>query len=229
MIYLTGDTHIPIDIEKLNEKNFIEQKKLTKKDYVIILGDFGGTWDKSQQRLQWLEWLKQKNFTTLFVDGNHENFDLLNSYPIDEWNGGKVHFINDSIIHLMRGQIFTIDNKKFFTFGGADSIDKARRLPRISWWPEELPNKQEYDEGLDNLEKYNWTVDYIVSHACSRKTFDKLSNCSINLKPYYTPINDYFDLLEEKVNFKHWYFGHYHDDREIDEKHTVLYDKIIQI
>lgn len=229
MIYLTGDTHIPINIEKLNEKKFIEQKNLTKNDYVIVLGDFGGTWDKSQQRLQWLEWLKQRNFTTLFVDGNHENFDLLNLYSIEEWNGGKVHFINDSIIHLMRGQVFIIDNRKIFTFGGAESIDKARRLSGISWWPEELPNKKEYDEGLENLEKNDWEIDYILSHCCSKNTFDKLSNRSINLKPYYTQINDYFDLLEEKVKFKHWYFGHYHDDKEIDRKHTVLYNKIIRI
>ena len=45
MIYITGDTHIPIDIKKLNTKNFSEQKTLTKEDYVIICGDFGGVWN----------------------------------------------------------------------------------------------------------------------------------------------------------------------------------------
>ena len=62
-------------------------------------------------------------FTTLFVDGNHENFDRLYSYPIIEWHGGKVHKINSSIFHLMRGEIYEIDNKKIFAFGGASCHD----------------------------------------------------------------------------------------------------------
>ena len=61
----------------------------------------------------WLDWLDNKNFTTLFVDGNHENFTRLYNYPVEEWHGGKVHKIRDSVIHLMRGEIFDIDNKKY--------------------------------------------------------------------------------------------------------------------
>ena len=49
--------------------------------------------------------------------GNHENFTRLYNYPIEEWHGGKVHKIRDSVLHLMRGEIFDIDNKKAFIFG----------------------------------------------------------------------------------------------------------------
>ena len=60
----------------------------------------------------------------MFVDGNHENYTrLYNDYPVEEWNGGKVHRIRDSVIHLMRGEIYDIDNKKIFVFGGAFSHD----------------------------------------------------------------------------------------------------------
>ena len=41
--------------------------------------------------------------------------------------------ISDSICHLMRGQVFDIDGKTFFTFGGGNSIDKAWRTPGVSW------------------------------------------------------------------------------------------------
>ena len=58
------------------------------------------------------------------MDGNYENFKQLNAYDVDIWNGGKVHFIENEIIHLMRGQVFEIDGTRFFTFGGAYSIDK---------------------------------------------------------------------------------------------------------
>ena len=48
MIYVTGDTHIPIDIHKLDDDAFMEQKNLTKDDYVIICGDFGGVWGNGE-------------------------------------------------------------------------------------------------------------------------------------------------------------------------------------
>ncbi|MDE7249846.1 MAG: metallophosphoesterase, partial [Lachnospiraceae bacterium] len=124
MIYITGDCHS--NFERFNKSIFPEQSEMTKDDYVIICGDFGGVWDKvteSNTEKWWLDWLESKSFTTLFVDGNHENFDRLYDYPVEEWHGGKVHKIRDSVIHLMRGQVFIIDGKKIFTFGGAASHD----------------------------------------------------------------------------------------------------------
>lgn len=121
MIYITGDTHA--DFTRFNTDNFPQQKQMTKDDYVIICGDFGGVWRKANETDHWLKWLSAKPFTTLFVDGNHENFDMLNAYPVEDWNGGKVHKITHSVIHLMRGQVFLIDDKKIFAFGGAQSHD----------------------------------------------------------------------------------------------------------
>ena len=80
MIFITGDTHIPLDISKLNSDKFPQQKELTKNDYVIICGDFGGIWYGNEKDNYWLNWLEKKNFTTLFVDGNHENFAALSQY-----------------------------------------------------------------------------------------------------------------------------------------------------
>ena len=108
-IYLTGDTHLPLDIEKLNTTSFPEQKKMTRDDYVIVLGDFGLLWHEDKEYLWWKRWLEGKNFTLLWIDGNHENHEWIDSLPVSEWHGGKVHFISPNIIHLMRGQIFTIE------------------------------------------------------------------------------------------------------------------------
>lgn len=124
MIYITGDCHQ--DFERFKMKNFPEQRELTKDDHVIICGDFGGVWNKNEESKKekaLLDWLDDKNFTTLFVDGNHENFDRLYEYPEEKWHGGRVHKIRPSVIHLMRGQIFELERKKFFTFGGASSHD----------------------------------------------------------------------------------------------------------
>ncbi len=231
MIFVTGDTHIPINVRKLDKKNFKEQKELTKNDFVIICGDFGGIWDGSKHDTEWLDWLNKKNFTTLFVDGNHENFELLNSYPVEIWNGGKVHFIRDSIIHLMRGQIFNIDGNKIFTFGGGTSIDKMYRAENISWWKEELPTIEELEEGIKNLEKCNFEVDYVITHSCSKDTLEEVGkHFEFFLKTEPDSLNRYFYTLQMKLKYKHWYFGHYHNDiYQVKEKQTLLFHKIIKL
>lgn len=224
MIYVTGDTHIPIDIRKLGMSNFGEQSKMTKDDFVIICGDFGGVWDNSEEELYWRNWLKEKNFTTLFVDGNHENFDLLNQYEVSKWKGGKVHFINDSIIHLMRGQVYTIDGATLFTMGGAESVDKYRRKEGKTWWKEEQPSRLEIEEALDNLEKHRWQVDYVITHTTSLNKMESLGYRKEN-----NPLNRFFDMLETDLCYRHWYFGHFHRDKDMDEKHTLLHNRIQRI
>ena len=104
-IYITGDCHG--DYRRFNTEIFPEQREMTKDDYVIICGDFG-YWSEDKEQLWWLRWLDQKPFTTLWVDGNHENYDLLKTCPVKEWHGGKVQEIMPSVIHLMRGQVYEI-------------------------------------------------------------------------------------------------------------------------
>lgn len=84
MIYITGDCHR--DFSRFNTKNFPEQHEMTKEDFVIICGDFGGVWDygkESKEEKYLLDWLEEKPFTTLFVSGNHENFDDLMPHARD--------------------------------------------------------------------------------------------------------------------------------------------------
>lgn len=138
MIYMTGDTHGSIDIQKLNTKNFPKQKKLTKQDYIIICGDFGNVWYPPNSKgykedKYWLRWFNNKSFTTLFVDGNHEGFPTLNLYPTVPFCGGMAGQIDSSIYHLKRGEIYTIEGKTFFCFGGAQSHDRAYRKEGVSW------------------------------------------------------------------------------------------------
>ena len=121
MIYITGDTHG--GFQRFNTKNFPQQKQMGHSDYAVITGDFGGVWDDSPREAYWLNWLEEKPFTTLFVDGNHENFDRLGELPVHQWQGGKVHYVRPHVLHLMRGQVFEIGGITFFTMGGAASHD----------------------------------------------------------------------------------------------------------
>jgi len=175
MVYLTGDTHRCEDIHKLGASLWKSGKSLTKDDYLIILGDFGLVWSRPEsslykEELYWQKWLhEQCSWTTLFVDGNHENHEMLYELPEVEMFGSKVGKVNDSIYHLKRGEIYEIEFKKYFVCGGAFSIDKNTRTPGVSWWKEELPSTAEFEHGLKNLEARNWEVDYILGHTCPYK------------------------------------------------------------
>ena len=135
----------------------------------MICGDVGVCGFYASEEAETRKVFRNLPVTTLFIDGNHENFEQLNSYGIDIWNGGKVHFIESGIIHLMRGQVFEIDATRFFTFGGAYSIDKMYRTEGVSWFSEEIPNCKEYEEGWHNLEKVDFQVDYILTHSGPRE------------------------------------------------------------
>ena len=223
MIYVTGDTHVNLDIQKLNSRFFKEGKNLTKDDYVIICGDVGLTWDRSSEVQYWKKWLNDKPWTTLFCDGNHENFDELYTFPLEKWNGGNIRKISDSIFYLNRGDIFTLQGKKFFVMGGATSIDKKWRIEGKSWWKEEMPNYQEMEYAIDNLEKNNWKVDYVITHSAP-------SNVLYQLNPSFQRDNltDFLYEIYKKLEYDNWYFGHYHVDQTFD-KHRCLYLDTVKI
>ncbi len=231
MILVTGDIHGEIDIHKLKKSRLGLFSGMTKEDYLIICGDFGLVWDNRAEEKWWLEWLLQKPFTTLFVDGNHENFDLLYQYPVEEWHGGRIHRINDSVLHLMRGQVFDIGGKSFFAMGGAESHDKQYRKEGISWWPRELPSAEEYSEAEENLKKHGNKVDYIITH-CAPTTIQKEMIARLWNDTYQAnELTDFLERVWQNVSFEHWYCGHYHEDVTTltEPRMRVLFDDILRL
>ena len=141
---LSGDTHGTFDLDKIITFFQKQNTTYTKEDYLIICGDTGICGYSETEETKVRHILRNLPVTTLFIDGNHEDFKKLNAFPVEKWHGGNVHFIEKDIIHLMRGQIFNLSGITFFTFGGAYSPDRAYREEGISWFPEELPSRQEY-------------------------------------------------------------------------------------
>jgi len=224
MIFVTGDTHGQADFDKLL-RFARENPNLTLNDFVIIAGDFSAIWDKNTLDRE-LQPYRELPFTVLFADGNHENFNLLNAYPVEEWQGGTVHKIKPDIIHLMRGQVFTIAGRKIFTFGGADTIIKDRLVENVIWWRGEFPTEAEFQEGIENLRKHNNAVDFVVTHSCGARAlqFPAVQAIPGLWKEYKeTKMLTHF---EQTVSFRHWYFGHFHIDAELSESYTALYHAV---
>lgn len=230
MIFVTGDTHRMKDIAKLDKVHFPEQEMLSRKDYLIIAGDFGAVWTGDERDDEPLDHHENKNYTTLFVAGNHENYDLLDSYPVEEWNGGRIHRIREHVIHLMNGEVFTIDGKRIFVMGGATSIDKMFRKEGLSWWPQEEPSADVFADATWKLMEYDNTVDYIITHTCPekiRKTAFEIYNDFIE---YSSGVEQFLDFVLDKVRYTKWFTGHIHIDREFSEYHLrVLYNGVVKL
>ncbi len=255
MVYITGDCHADFRRFERKRRNTLPFQ-LNKDDFVIVCGDFGLLWDKSPTFEYDLKWLSNLPFTILWVQGNHENYNMIEEYPIEEWNGGKVrHIARDKIILLERGQVFHIQGNIYFTFGGASSHDidggildknsatypedyrdairsgKPFRVLNESWWEQELPTEEEIQEGRENLERVNYQVDYVITH-CSSNYMQSFFEVDWGFPTgwYKSDIlTSFFDELEDKLQYKQWYFGHYHEDTCIDEKHTLLYHAIVPV
>ncbi len=255
MIYITGDCHG-------NYQRFTKYQRtklpflLGEDDYVIVCGDLGLLWAKDKEFEYNRKWLSSLPFTLLWVQGNHENYNMIAEYPVEMWHGGKArHIAKDKIILLERGQIFDIEGKTFFTFGGASSHDvqggildrtspdfrknKRRailsglpfRIRNESWWEQELPADTEMQEGRHNLSRAGYSVDYVISHCLSSDMQDKLESYYGGGPGLYERdiLTDYFEDLEGKLQYQVWFCGHYHVNLRLDEKHMILYKDIVSL
>ena len=221
MIYITGDTHGDIYDISLQKA-----KKLKRTDTLIICGDFGFVWDNSKEEQKNLKVLQKLKPTVLFLDGCHENFKLLENYPLVEKFGSEVRQINDNVFQLLRGKIYTIDDKTFFTMGGGQSENVDIRLENDCYDEREMPSSEEMSAGIVTLKSNGHSVDYILTHEApiSIKEFLDMDDCFIS-----NPMNGYLEKINQNIEFKKWFFAHYHKDAHITSQFTCVMDNLIAI
>lgn len=224
---ITGDTHGTLDLGKVEVFFADHGNEYNESDYLIICGDVGVCGFGPNMEKKTREILQHLPVTVLFIDGNHEHHQRLNDYPVDEWMGGKVHFIESNIIHLMRGQVFEIDGVRFFTFGGAHSRDRYRRVEGIDWFPEEIPTREEYEEGLDNLEACDYQVDYVITHTAPREVACALGYYDESIDEI--ALQRFLQQIADEAEYEKWFFGHFHVDEVIEDVFVALYDEIVVV
>lgn len=220
MIYVTGDTHG--DIARFKSR---EMKKLRRRDTLIVTGDFGFIWDGSRREKRQLRWLSHRRYNLLFVDGTHDNFDLLSQYPEVEYCGGKARKIGKRLYYLCRGEVFTIENKTVFAMGGGESLDLDVRIPGVSWWPQEQPSMPELRNARNNLAKYDDRIDFIVTHDCSTTLMDFIDMDNNRI----TPLNAFFEVVGKNCRFTRWAFGCYHQDKRIPASYIAVFKSVMPL
>jgi hypothetical protein len=236
-LFVFGDTHGSLlDSSCITTEKWPESKSLTKEDVNIQLGDFGWVFhdmftDKSQEYN--LDQFAGRRWTCAILPGNHDNYDIIESLPLIEKWGGKVRVMKreaerppiykgkktknksnaGELFFLERGEVYTINGKTFWVMGGALSIDRAKRVQGFDYWLRETPSYSEMRYGMDNLDKVNWKVDYVLTHTCPVSIMEWLLKIKqINTIQYMDHTSNYLEEVLKSITFKEWHFGHFHKD-----------------
>lgn len=225
MVFISGDAHGNFD----KIYNFARKMQLSTNDSIIILGDMGLCWRKDMQDFHYNTqlWESFKYKCKLFwLEGNHENYDIIQKLP-EENNMRKC---SDNIYMLERGQVYDFEGKKILTIGGADSVDKFRRIRHLSWWEQE----QISDEDVAAALAYkNEKLDYVFSHAAPAAIVDKykyiLCQLSLDEDAIDHTSENQLEILRQNLNFEHWGFGHYHTDIHLDDTYFCLFNTFEKI
>lgn len=226
MTYITGDTHG--DFRRI--AFFCDTHGTKREDIMIILGDAGINY-YSDKRCEELKNLLLELPITLFcVYGNHENRPQnITSYKEQKWHGGTT-FVEDkypNILFAKDGEVFDIDGKKCLVIGGAYSVDKFYRLSRgYSWWEDEQPSDEIKLEVEGKLVAAGNKVDVILSHTCPLKyePIEVFLSC-IDQSTVDKGTEEWLDKIEEQIDYKKWFCGHYHTEKRIDRM-QFMFDSI---
>lgn len=228
MVEVTGDKHgIFYGII-----HYCEFKGRTKSDIIIILGDAGiNYYGEKDKELK--EKIKNANITLFCVHGNHEQRpQTIKTYKEKNMFDGIIYYEEEypNILFAKDGQIYNIDGYKVLVVGGAYSIDKFFRIKNNEpWFKDEQPSKELKKEILNKIKTEKPKIDIILSHTCPYKYIPVetlMPGLNQNLIDQST--ERFLDIIEEEIDYKKWYCGHFHIDKDID-KIEFMYNKVKKI
>lgn len=228
-LFITGDMHGPSYMGKLDEFSRVFGNRLDKHDVLIVLGDFSLPWNvpASDSDIELMRKIDAYPFTTAFIDGNHENHDMLEILPTVHKFSASASRLSPSITHLQRGRVYTIANHTIFVMGGARSVDAEQLRASSSWWPQEVPSDKERVRA-DRAIKRHPSVDFVLTHTPPTR---QLKRHATEADAPWQPdeFNDWLEThVAQKLKWKQWFYGHMHDDRPWEKPYTplmhVIYD-----
>lgn len=230
MFYITGDPHrhfgdwLPA---------FCQQQQTTKEDVLIILGDaginyYGASRDDGLKAL-----IEALPITLLCIHGNHENrASNIPTYEEHPWRGGVVYreALFPSILFARDGEVYDLDGVETLVIGGAYSVDKMYRYPTAmiygyGWWPDEQPSEEIRARVEKVLAARSWQIGAVLTHTAALKYEPvEVFLSGIDQSRVDKSTEEWLDAIEEKLDYGHWYCGHYHTDKDIDRVTFLMFE-----
>ena len=226
MIYLTGDKHG--DFRRV--ATFCDTVESKQSDILVIMGEaginyFGGGRDRTLKRL-----LRELPITLFCIHGNHEQRPERLGYKEVPWRGGVTYAEPEfpNLLFAKDGEIYALDDKRCLVIGGAYSVDKPFRLAEgWGWWPDEQPSLEIKERVEARLAAEGWIVDIVFSHTCPLKYEPiEVFMDGINQAAVDKSTEQWLDTIEDKLDYRRWYCGHYHTDKIIDKLRFLFNDFI---
>lgn len=223
MVYYTGDIHG----KKQEIIELCERFELTEEDIVVLLGDVGANYYKSERDKRLKRALSRLKPTIFCIHGNHEIRPAnIPSYQTKEWNGGIVWYEEEypNLLFAKDGEIFTMDGLTHLVIGGAYSVDKYYRLMRdYGWWPDEQPSAEIMDYVEQQIQGRHFDV--ILSHTCPFK-YEPVEAFlpMIDQKTVDTSTEEWLDRIEDTAQYDAWLCGHWHINKRIDKIQFLFHD-----
>ncbi len=232
-IWLMGDIHgdyFPIKNFYQNNKKFLS--KDFRENILILLGDVGINYFLNHRDKETKDKLDRYPFTYFCIRGNHElrPSELEEQNP-SEWHQEKcfenIVYVEDQhpkiLYALDQGGEYIIGDKSILVIPGAYSIDKFYRLSHGWTWnaTEQLSEKEK--ENLFNTLKPQY--DYILSHTCPLSWQSYIQDLFLSQVDQSTVDNSmeiFLDKVAAAVKYDRWYWGHYHDNRDIPAVNGVM-------
>lgn len=201
---ILGDTHADWRQSTLTVRHAIKEDGPF--DQVIQVGDMGFGWPGKKP------WIEEFDIPVKkWIDGNHENFAMLNSrdepnFGYDPyhvlWPRGWESFL-DEWRYMPRG---TIEDGVLY-IGGAKTPPWASRNRGIDWWPEESISYEDEERTLDSIETYEGDIHTVISHDCPTAF---VMESVIRGEEYQDGNRKFLEHLRQLIEPERWFFGHYH-------------------
>lgn len=156
-ITLAGDFHC----EHPWARHVIKAARRAGSEVVVQVGDFGVWPDRAGNHFlnEVNRWAEHTGLPVLFVDGNHENFLHLASFPVDPNSGLRA--LRPWVFHAPRGTRWTWRSLTWLALGGATSLDRAVLTPWVDWFPQEA-----LTVGDTYRAAAGGDVDVMITHDC---------------------------------------------------------------
>lgn len=248
-VYICGDLHgSVIDVNQAIAQ--IESPSVD--DIIIVCGDagleYGGPVMGSCKKA-----MKKFPGTWIIMRGNHDNRYWKNhthwikngicQCPKDGWEINEQDYLVQkkfpNIWYVQdEGGIYNIDGNNFLFIPGAYSVDKHHRLQNyLPYEPNEQLTYQEITHLMDDVQEFKLSghnIDYVISHTAPMKLEPHFRDLFLSFIPQHEvdksmekALDQFADMVEPTM--KAWYFGHFHDDRDILKKYHMLFNVVCQI
>lgn len=230
-IILTGDTHgeNPKKLERLGR--FCNIGNTTKADTMIILGDVGVNYYGAVQDQEKKEYLQSLPMTFLCVHGNHEErASNIPYYKTKLWHEGVVYYDDayPDILFAKDGEIYDLNGQKAIVIGGAYSPDWLWRLQNGEpYWRDEQPSDEIKAYVESQLEKAGWKVDMVLTHTIPKNYMNRIPKHAflqgISQDSIDQSTEEWLQSLEERLDYRKWYCGHFHVSEKLTERLEMLF------